>query len=70
MYIINLSRRILNPGILNRQLLLEKARTTGIYLLVPVIGFLVSIFTSPIFAKHLSAEEFGYFGFTIQHRSL
>jgi O-antigen/teichoic acid export membrane protein len=63
MYIINISRRILNPGILNRQLLLEKARTTGIYLLVPIIGFLVSVFTSPIFAKHLSAEEFGYFGF-------
>lgn len=63
MYILNLSRKILNPDIFNKQLLLEKAKTTGIYLLVPIINFLVSVFTSPIFAKYLSAEEFGYFGF-------
>lgn len=63
MYIINLSRRVLNLGVFNKELLLEKAKTTGIYLLVPIINFLVSVFTSPIFARHLSAEEFGYFGF-------
>ena len=63
MYNINLSRRFLNLGIFNKQLLFEKAKTTGIYLLVPIINFLISVFTSPIFAKHLSAEEFGYFGF-------
>jgi O-antigen/teichoic acid export membrane protein len=63
MYIINLSRRILKPALINKQLILEKARTTGIYLLVPIINFFISIVTSPIFARHLSAEEFGFFGF-------
>ncbi|RZL61578.1 MAG: hypothetical protein EOO93_13125, partial [Pedobacter sp.] len=40
-----------------------KLRSTGLYLLVPLINFSVSIFTSPIFARHLSAQEFGYFGY-------
>ncbi|AZI25207.1 hypothetical protein EA772_07540 [Pedobacter sp. G11] len=40
-----------------------KMRSTGLYLLVPIINFSVSIFTSPIFARHLSAQEFGYFGY-------
>lgn len=40
-----------------------KLKSTGIYLLVPIANFSVSIFTSPIFAKYLSAEEFGYFGY-------
>jgi O-antigen/teichoic acid export membrane protein len=40
-----------------------KIKSTGIYLLIPVINFGVSFFTSPIFAKYLSAEEFGYLGY-------
>lgn len=41
----------------------SKLRTTGVYLLVPIVNFSVSIFTSPLFAKYLTAEEFGYFGY-------
>jgi O-antigen/teichoic acid export membrane protein len=41
----------------------EKIKSTGIYLLVPIINFGVSFITSPIFAKYLSAEEFGYYGY-------
>jgi O-antigen/teichoic acid export membrane protein len=43
--------------------LAAKIKSTGIYLLIPVINFAVSFFTSPIFAKYLSAEEFGYLGY-------
>ncbi|WP_345952720.1 oligosaccharide flippase family protein [Mucilaginibacter sp. PAMB04168] len=48
---------ILNQNVIN------KIRSTGIYLLVPIINFGVSFITSPIFAKHLSAEEYGYYGY-------
>lgn len=41
----------------------SKIKTTGVYLLVPIINFSVSVFTSPLFAKYLTAEEFGYFGY-------
>ncbi|RDC54294.1 hypothetical protein DU508_22670 [Pedobacter chinensis] len=41
----------------------SKLRTTGLYLLVPIVNFSVSVFTSPLFAKYLTAEEFGYFGY-------
>ena len=47
----------------NKSALLSKIKSTGIYLLVPLINFGFSIFTSPVFAKYLSAEEFGYFGY-------
>jgi len=43
--------------------LLVKVKSTGIYLLVPIVNFGVSIVTTPIFAKHLSASEFGIFGY-------
>ncbi len=43
--------------------LLQRIKSTGIYLLVPIVSFSISIFTSPIFAKYLSAEEFGYYGY-------
>ena len=43
--------------------LLLKVKSTGIYLLVPIVNFGFSFFTSPIFARYLTAEEFGYFGY-------
>ncbi|MDT0677697.1 lipopolysaccharide biosynthesis protein [Autumnicola musiva] len=48
---------------LDRSNIILKLKSTGIYLLVPIINFAVSIFSTPLFAKHLSAEEFGYFGY-------
>jgi O-antigen/teichoic acid export membrane protein len=63
MYLIKLSRKIQNHEFFNKDFIFEKARTTGIYLLVPIINFFISVITSPIFAKYLSAEEFGFFGF-------
>ena len=49
--------------IANKANLLAKVKTTGLYLLVPIINFAFSVFTSPIFAKYLTVEEFGYFGY-------
>ncbi|QPH39933.1 lipopolysaccharide biosynthesis protein [Pedobacter endophyticus] len=43
--------------------LFSKLKSTGLYLLVPLINFSVSIFTSPIFARYLTAQEFGYLGY-------
>ena len=47
---------------LNSQLQ-SQIKSTGVYLLVPVVNFAVSIFSTPYFAKYLSAEEFGQFGY-------
>ncbi|QJW88005.1 hypothetical protein HNV11_00760 [Spirosoma taeanense] len=38
-------------------------KSTFVYMLVPVVSFSLSIYTSPIFARHLSSEEFAYMGF-------
>lgn len=48
---------------LTRADILLKVKSTGIYLLVPIVNFGFSFFTSPIFARYLTAEEFGYFGY-------
>lgn len=48
---------------INNKDVFTKLRTTGIYLLVPIVNFSVSVFTSPVFARYLTAEEFGYFGY-------
>jgi len=53
-------RELKLPG---RQEVLIKLKSTGIYLLVPIVNFGVSVITSPIFARYLTAEEFGYFGY-------
>lgn len=50
-------------NIIKNKDILVKLKSTGIYLLVPLVNFGASIFTSPIFAKYLTAEEFGYFGY-------
>jgi O-antigen/teichoic acid export membrane protein len=63
MDILALKRKIQNNELISRTGLLSKIRSIGIYLLVPICNFAVSIFSTPYFAKHLSAEEFGYFGF-------
>lgn len=63
MQIIGLSQKLLDKLSLNKQSILNKIKTTGLYLLVPIINFGVSVFTSPIFARYLTAEEFGYFGY-------
>ncbi len=63
MQIVELNQKLLKKFSLNKQAIIGKAKTTGLYLLVPIINFGVSAFTSPIFAKYLTAEEFGYFGY-------
>ena len=63
MQIAGLNQKILKRLSLNREDLVVKLKSTGLYLLVPVVSFGVSIFTSPLFAKYLTPEEFGYFGY-------
>ncbi len=63
MQIAGLNEKILKRFSLNREDLIVKLKSTGLYLLVPVVSFGVSVFTSPLFAKYLTAEEFGYFGY-------
>ena len=63
MQIVELNQKLLRKFSINRQTIVSKIKTTGLYLLVPVINFGVSVFTSPIFAKYLTSEEFGYFGY-------
>ena len=58
-----LDNKFLDKLIDNKANLLAKVKTTGLYLLVPVINFSFSVFTSPIFARYLTVEEFGYFGY-------
>ena len=63
MQIVELKENIIKKFSLNRESLIAKVKSTGFYLLVPVVTFGVSIFTSPLFAKYLTPEEFGYFGY-------
>ncbi len=63
MQIVELNQKLIRLYSVNKQAIIGKVKTTGVYLLVPIINFAISIFTSPIFAKHLTAEEFGYFGY-------
>ncbi len=63
MQIAGLNQKILRRFSVNREDLISKIKNTGLYLLVPIISFSVSIFTSPLFARYLTAEEFGYFGY-------
>ncbi|MBW4890156.1 oligosaccharide flippase family protein [Mucilaginibacter sp. HMF5004] len=58
-----LNNKLVDTLIANKANLLAKVKTTGLYLLVPIINFSFSVFTSPIFAKYLTVEEFGYFGY-------
>lgn len=59
---LNSKLLLLKTTLVNKGLV-AKLKSTGIYMLVPVVNFIVSFTTSPIFAKHLSAEEFGYYGY-------
>lgn len=63
MQIIELNQKLLKKFGGNREDIINKLKTTGLYLLVPVVSFSVSVFTSPIFARYLTQEEFGYFGY-------
>ena len=63
MQIVGLNQKILKKFSLNREDLISKIKNTGLYLLVPVVSFSVSVFTSPLFAKYMTQEEFGYFGY-------
>lgn len=63
MQIAGLNQKIMKRFSLNREDLIVKLKSTGFYLLVPLVSFGVSIITSPIFARYLTPEEFGYFGY-------
>lgn len=63
MQIAELNQKILRKISLNREDFIGKIKSTGLYLLVPIVTFGISVFTSPIFARYLTAEEFGYFGY-------
>lgn len=63
MQIAGLNQKILRKFSLNREDFISKIKNTGLYLLVPIVTFGVSVFTSPVFARYLTAEEFGYFGY-------
>ncbi len=63
MQIVELNQRIAKLYSVNKEAIVGKIKTTGLYLLVPIINFAISIFTSPLFARYLTAEEFGYFGY-------
>ncbi len=63
MQIVGLNRKFFQKYSLNKQTIINRLKTTGLYLLVPVINFSVSVFTSPVFAKYMTPEEFGYFGY-------
>lgn len=63
MFIISANKKLKTLWLQNRKDLLTKTKATGIYLLVPVINLSVSVFTTPVFAKNLTVEEFGYLGF-------
>ena len=61
--LVELNQKIRAKISLHREDLIAKIKNTGLYLLVPVVSFAVSVFTSPIFARYLTSEEFGYFGY-------
>ncbi len=63
MQIVELNQKILKKFSLKREDFIGKIKNTGLYLLVPIISFGISVFTSPIFARYLTQEEFGYFGY-------
>ncbi len=63
MQIAELNQKILRKFSSSREDLISKIKNTGLYLLVPIVTFGVSVFTSPIFARYLTSEEFGYFGY-------
>ena len=63
MQIAGLNQKILRKFSLNREDFISRIKNTGLYLLVPIISFGISVFTSPIFARYLTSEEFGYFGY-------
>ncbi|MBS7566821.1 oligosaccharide flippase family protein [Mucilaginibacter sp. Bleaf8] len=57
------SRFIFLKNFILKKNVLGKLKSGGIYLLVPVINFGISFITSPIFARYLSAEDYGYYGY-------
>ncbi len=63
MQIGELNQKILRKFSSSREDFISKIKNTGLYLLVPIVTFGVSVFTSPIFARYLTPEEFGYFGY-------
>ena len=48
---------------LSKAELILKVKSVGVYMLIPIVNLAVSIFTTPLFAKYLTAAEFGYFGY-------
>ncbi len=63
MKILPLYNKLTDMVAANKANLLAKVKTTGLYLLVPLINVVASFLTSPIFARYLTVEEFGYFGY-------